>query len=898
MENGNAALDKGDFSLAQQYFKHGLANIKNKTELEIVSYWYSYCNLNLGLYHKAIRDFQTNLENLELLQGQEYPYEYWLYYNLADAYDKLEQWVNVKAMLEKVMQTQYARDHPHNYHSCVWFLGDAYRGKGDYEQASQHYEKAKKYFEMEKDAVSLFSVSDDIAQLLLKEGKVQEALQLIQTTWSQVKASEEYEDVGTRLATSLGKIAISAIEMGTDTSENLFAMAEPILREHLSQMDVTEEVHEKLAILALLSKLSSLAGQKAIYAQTEDYLNEFSTNEKLSTGLVRLSDFLNLVQITLDLADYYYAQTSTPGPNPLNFKILHLYKQVDQYIDEAVIRMQTPETRREFHAQYLNVAFRIFALYQRIYQDFWEDFLYESLGILEKYKGFEIFISMEQSGVTKPFRDQLNPLGYEISLKKRRLALETDPQKKQHMLQELDELEGKYYNLENEMIIKSDVGGVKIPKDPVKLMEETLKELWPLMEYFRYGILYFALDENVLYIIAFTKDQVHRSVIEFDKKKFANIQELLIVLREQAANAQNEEDLRQLNKILQVLSKMVSKSVMQPELVQILRNLEYLTIIPSGFFINFPLEILQIEGEYFGTKFKMSREFNLKFLTRQIEKVQYLLRNHRACDKLVQPKEVVFVSNPNFLECMVPEKSVIDPYIVRQEMTVESPEELKLRSDKGEEVYLAGDCVNMDLGETEVQQVLQIFQEKHVPFNALIHEQVTREKMLDLFSPQIKLFHFAGHALFDNDNPQYSKLLLRGGQVLVPPDFQKITFDLNPLFIFSACESGVSKVQKGDEPFGFLRFVKVMEAQNVIFSLWPVLSSPTTQLMIGFYENLLAGAEIAEALRKARANLIQLMEKEEKDLGFYKEFSLLCWSPFSFIGLPFFFYQFPKEVKQ
>ncbi|OLS11960.1 MAG: hypothetical protein RBG13Loki_4415, partial [Promethearchaeota archaeon CR_4] len=350
-----------------------------------------------------------------------------------------------------------------------------------------------------------------------------------------------------------------------------------------------------------------------------------------------------------------------------------------------------------------------------------------------------------------------------------------------------------------------------------------------------------------------------------------------------------------LNKILQVLSKMVSKNIMQPDLVQILSGLEYLTIIPSGFFINFPLEILQIEGQYFGAKFKMSREFNLKFLARQLEKVQYLQRNNRACDKLVQPNEAVFISNPNFVECMVPEKSLIDPYIVRKEMTVATPEELELRTKKGEEVYLANECVNMDLGETEVQHVLQIFQAKHVPYNALVHEQVTRDNMLGLFSPQVKLFHFAGHALFDNDNPQYSKLLLRGGQVLIPPDFQRITFDQNPLFVFSACESGVSKVQKGDEPFGFLRFVKVMEAQNVIFSLWPVLSEPTTQLMINFYENLLAGNEIAEALRKSRANLIQMLEKGEKDLGFYKDYSLLCWSPFSFIGIPFFFYQIPKE---
>jgi CHAT domain-containing protein len=84
-----------------------------------------------------------------------------------------------------------------------------------------------------------------------------------------------------------------------------------------------------------------------------------------------------------------------------------------------------------------------------------------------------------------------------------------------------------------------------------------------------------------------------------------------------------------------------------------------------------------------------------------------------------------------------------------------------------------------------------------------------------------------------------------------------------------------------------------MGAQNIIFSLWPVFSDTTTEMMISFYGRLLEGYGIAEAMRYARERVHKMIENDE-GLWFFKDFPLLSWAPFSFIGFPFFAYQ--KEV--
>jgi len=65
-------------------------------------------------------------------------------------------------------------------------------------------------------------------------------------------------------------------------------------------------------------------------------------------------------------------------------------------------------------------------------------------------------------------------------------------------------------------------------------------------------------------------------------------------------------------------------------------------------------------------------------------------------------------------------------------------------------------------------------------------------------------------------------------------------------------------------------------ARGVIASRWDVDSSTTATLMRGFYENIAAGANIAEALRAASADLQQTNKQQP---FFWAAFSVYARGP-------------------
>jgi tetratricopeptide (TPR) repeat protein len=75
------------------------------------------------------------------------------------------------------------------------------------------------------------------------------------------------------------------------------------------------------------------------------------------------------------------------------------------------------------------------------------------------------------------------------------------------------------------------------------------------------------------------------------------------------------------------------------------------------------------------------------------------------------------------------------------------------------------------------------------------------------------------------------------------------------LVVLSACETGVGEVQVGEGVFGLRRSFVVAGAKTLVMSLWKVADQQTQELMIDFYQRLLAGVPRAEALRQAQLQL-------------------------------------------
>ena len=97
------------------------------------------------------------------------------------------------------------------------------------------------------------------------------------------------------------------------------------------------------------------------------------------------------------------------------------------------------------------------------------------------------------------------------------------------------------------------------------------------------------------------------------------------------------------------------------------------------------------------------------------------------------------------------------------------------------------------------------------------------------------------------------------------------------LVVLSACETGLGKISKGEGIIGLSRALLYAGTKNLVVSLWEVPDLSTSELMIGFYKNMLDNDQknsISKYLRQAKLKMI--------DEGTYSH--PYYWSPFILIG--------------
>ena len=83
------------------------------------------------------------------------------------------------------------------------------------------------------------------------------------------------------------------------------------------------------------------------------------------------------------------------------------------------------------------------------------------------------------------------------------------------------------------------------------------------------------------------------------------------------------------------------------------------------------------------------------------------------------------------------------------------------------------------------------------------------------------------------------------------------------LVVLSACETGLGRPQSGEGLLGLRRAFHMAGADTVVSSLWSVEDESTSELMQGFYRNLLvAGMGRQEALRAAKLEMLDRNRRE------------------------------------
>ena len=155
----------------------------------------------------------------------------------------------------------------------------------------------------------------------------------------------------------------------------------------------------------------------------------------------------------------------------------------------------------------------------------------------------------------------------------------------------------------------------------------------------------------------------------------------------------------------------------------------------------------------------------------------------------------------------------------------------------------------------EVETIRTLFAESETYFE----KYATRERLLK-GTGQSSIIHVAAHASVDPVDPLFSKIYLAkgaeaGGNVEAR-DVYAMKLDGVSLVAISACESGLGKVSRGDEIWGFTRSFLSAGAPALVASLWPVADDATEKLMKSFYAEISKGTERRRALQVAQIEVM------------------------------------------
>jgi CHAT domain-containing protein/tetratricopeptide (TPR) repeat protein len=77
------------------------------------------------------------------------------------------------------------------------------------------------------------------------------------------------------------------------------------------------------------------------------------------------------------------------------------------------------------------------------------------------------------------------------------------------------------------------------------------------------------------------------------------------------------------------------------------------------------------------------------------------------------------------------------------------------------------------------------------------------------------------------------------------------------LVVLSACETGVGEVKNGEGVYGLRRALVLAGSETQVMSLWQVSDAATRDLMVGYYQRLMAGEGRGEALRQIQLQLLR-----------------------------------------
>jgi len=147
------------------------------------------------------------------------------------------------------------------------------------------------------------------------------------------------------------------------------------------------------------------------------------------------------------------------------------------------------------------------------------------------------------------------------------------------------------------------------------------------------------------------------------------------------------------------------------------------------------------------------------------------------------------------------------------------------------------------------------------------------------------IVHYAGHSDYDEKNPSNSGWLLTDGKLKAQDLMNMRGSSPFPALVFSnACHSGRTEEWRIDEKYeqriyGIASAFLLSGVHHYIGTFWEVMDESSSKFATTFYQELLKGASIGEAVRSARQSLIDTYGEET-----------IVWASYMLYGDPEFKY--------
>jgi len=161
---------------------------------------------------------------------------------------------------------------------------------------------------------------------------------------------------------------------------------------------------------------------------------------------------------------------------------------------------------------------------------------------------------------------------------------------------------------------------------------------------------------------------------------------------------------------------------------------------------------------------------------------------------------------------------------------------------------------------------------------AELNSTITNEKIIGNIR-NYNIVHFAGHAVFDEKNPELCGWKLLNGNLTAQNIENMSGSGALPSLIFpNACQSARTSQwdinqDKNSTSFGMVNSFIKAGVNHYIGTLWDIMDEPGSQFALKFYNNLFNGKTIGESVRDARFELIEEGEHA-------------CWTSYLLYGDP------------